>query len=207
MCLEEQFFGTSIRAASFLNLSTGGICIALLFSTMVKHALEILQFGWLQFVVLGVFLATPLSVKGAAAPDADNRKLVSKAVNALVLAWNKQDADVIAEYFLPDAVLVMPTGKVARTRAAIRERLLAEWNGKLKDSVLSHAVESVSLEGKDTALVKGKYRLEGVKVLGFERSPEGAFVFSHRKQQGRWMIAKAELLRNAAAAPSGAAAQ
>ena len=121
---------------------------------MVKHALEILPFGWLQFVVLGVYLATPLSVKGAAAPDADNRKLVSKAVDALVLAWNKQDADVIAEYFLPDAVLVMPTGKVARTRAAIRERLLAEWNGKLKDSVLSHAVETDSLKLKYTTLVK-----------------------------------------------------
>jgi len=46
--------------------------------------------------------------------------------------------------------------------------------------------------------VKGKYRLEGVKILGFEKAPEGGFVFSHKKDQGRWIIETAELLRNAA---------
>ena len=105
---------------------------------------------------------------------------------------------MIVGLFLPDAVLVMPTGKIARTRSGIRERLIDEWNGKLKDTRLSHAVEAVSLEGNDTAVVKGKYRLEGVKVLGFEKAPEGSFVFNHKKAQGRWMIAKAELQRNEA---------
>ena len=117
---------------------------------------------------------------------------------ALVTAWNKHDAETILEFFLPDAVLVMPTGNAARARAGIRERLLKEWSGKLKDRVLSYAVESVSLENNDTAVVKGKYRLEGVKILGFEKAPEGGFVFSHKKDQGRWIIETAELLRNAA---------
>ena len=58
--------------------------------------------------------------------------------------------------------------------------------------------ESVSLEDNDTAVVKGRYRLKGVKILGFEKAPEGGFVFSHKKDQGGWMIETAELLRNAA---------
>jgi len=42
--------------------------------------------------------------------------------------------------------------------------------------------ESVSLENNDTAVVKGRYRLEGVKILGFEKAPEGGFVFSPQKR-------------------------
>jgi hypothetical protein len=53
---------------------------------------------------------------------------------------------------------------VARARAGICERLLNESSGKLKDSVLSYAVESGSLENNDTAVVKERYRLEGVKI-------------------------------------------
>jgi len=45
--------------------------------------------------------------------------------------------------------------------------VLDEWSGKIKATV-----ESVSFESKDTAVVKGKYRLDGLKVLGFEKAPE-----------------------------------
>jgi uncharacterized protein (TIGR02246 family) len=141
-----------------------------------------------------MFLAIALSVRAAQVTRQGPPEL-SKAVDALVVAWNKQDAELIVGYFLPDAVLIMPTGKTARTRDGIRQRLLEEWNGKLKDTVLRHTIENVSLDGNDTATVKGKYRLEGVKIMGQEKSPEGGFVFSHKKQQGRWFIAKAELLR------------
>jgi hypothetical protein len=98
---------------------------------------------------------------------------------------------------LPDAVLVMPTGNETRSRASIRERLVAEWQGKLKDSKLSHSVEAISFQGND-AVVKGRYRLDGMSVLGVDTAPEGPFVLRHRKAQGRWMIAKAEILRNKA---------
>ena len=93
----------------------------------------------------------------------------------------------------------MPTGKIARTRSAIRQRLLEEWNGKLKDTTLTHVVEAVSLQGSDAAVVKGRYRLNGVKIMRFENAPEGSFIFRHKRQQGRWMILKAELLRDEAA--------
>jgi len=105
-----------------------------------------------------------------------------------------RDADRIAELFLPDAILVLPTGSVTRSRSEIRQRVLAEWRGKLKDSQLSYAVEDVSLLNNDTAVVTRKYRLSGVKILGFDQAPEGPFIFRHKKQRGRWMISKAEIL-------------
>ena len=159
-----------------------------------------------RFGILGlsIFLFLPLSAKTIVSADSekknpDNRELISRAVENLVSGWNKKDSETIVGLFLPDAVLVMPTGKIARTRSAIRQRLLEEWNGKLKDTTLTHVVEAVSLQGSDAAVVKGRYRLNGVKIMGFENAPEGSFIFRHKRQQGRWMILKAELLRDEAA--------
>ncbi len=126
----------------------------------------------------------------------DNHESLSKIVESLQSAWNKNDADRIAELFLPDAILVLPT--VAQSRSEITQRVLAEWRGKLKDTQLSYAVEDVSLLNNDTAVVTGKYRLNGVKILGFDKAPEGPFVFRHKKQRGRWMISKAEIFRHKA---------
>jgi uncharacterized protein (TIGR02246 family) len=126
----------------------------------------------------------------------DNHESLSKIVESLKAAWNKNDADRIAELFLPDAILVLPTGSAAQSRSEIKQRVLAEWRGKLKDTQLSYAVEDVSLLNNDTAVVTGKYRLNGMKILGFDKAPEGPFVFRHKKQHGRWMISKAEIFRH-----------
>ena len=125
----------------------------------------------------------------------DERQLLSKMVESLVSAWNKNDADTMAKFFLPDAVLVTPTGTVVRSRSGIKKRIIDERQGKLKDTILTHAVESVSFPNNDTAVVKGKYQLQGMKLLGMEKSPEGSFTFRQTKREGRWMIAKAEVLR------------
>jgi hypothetical protein len=51
---------------------------------------------------------------------------------------------------------------------------------------------------KQAAIVQGNYRLQGMKLFGLETSPAGRFVFHQRKQQGQWMISKAELFRQKA---------
>lgn len=71
-----------------------------------------------------------------------------------------------------------------------------ERRGRLKDTVLHHTVEGVALDSANTAVVKGKYELKGMKLLGITTSPEGLFVLRQRKQGGRWMISRAELSRN-----------
>jgi uncharacterized protein (TIGR02246 family) len=151
---------------------------------------------WVLVIVLSV---SGLSLLTAGADTSgknpDERQLLSKMVESLVSAWNKNDADTMAKFFLPDAVLVTPTGAVVRSRSAIKKRIIDERQGKLKDSTLTHAVESVSFPNNNTAVVKGKYQVQGMKLLGMEKSPEGSFTFRQTKRQGRWMIAKAEVLR------------
>ena len=152
--------------------------------------------SWPLIIVL---LVCGASASAAAADTSrkkpDERQLLSKVVERLVAAWNKGDADAIAKLFLPDAVLVTPTGSVVRSRSGIRKRIIDERQGKLKDTILSHAIESVSFPSNDTAVIKGKYELQGMKLLGTEKSPEGTFIFRQRKYQGQWMISKAEVLR------------
>jgi uncharacterized protein (TIGR02246 family) len=126
----------------------------------------------------------------------DERKLALAVVDTLVEAWNKNDTETIGKLFLPDAVLVLPTGSVMRSQSVIRKRIMDERRGRLKDTVLHHTVGDVSLDSANTAVVKGKYQLEGMKLLGITSSPEGSFVLRQRKQGGRWMISRAELTRN-----------
>ena len=90
--------------------------------------------------------------------------------------------------------MIIPTGSVIRSRGAIRKRVLEEREGRLKDSTLSNTVDDVSLIDANTALVKGQYVLDGMKVIGIATSPAGSFVLRQKRQQGAWMIEKAEVI-------------
>jgi uncharacterized protein (TIGR02246 family) len=153
-------------------------------------------YSWALIIVLSVCGAWALpAAADTSRKKPDERQLLSKVVERLVAAWNKGDAEAIAKLFLPDAVLVTPTGSIVRSRSGIRKRIIDERQGKLKDTILSHAIESVSFPSNDTAVIKGKYQLQGMKLLGTEKSPEGSFIFRQRKHQGQWMISAAEVLR------------
>jgi uncharacterized protein (TIGR02246 family) len=154
-------------------------------------------------LVLGVlFLSVTLSAKADMirpdyASNADDRKLVSKVVDTLISAWNKNDPEAIAKLFLPDGILVTPTGSVIRNRSEIRKRVSGERQGKLKDTTLTHEVNKISVLNDGTALVEGLYQVKGMKTMGIETSPRGSFIIRHKKQQGRWMISKAEIQKKA----------
>lgn len=115
-------------------------------------------------------------------------------VKNLALAWNRGDSDAVARMFLLDGVLIIPTGSAIRSRSEIRKRLLNERNGRLKESSLSNTVDHVSLIDANTALVKGQYVLDGMKVMGVKTSPAGSYVLRQKRQQGAWLIEKAEVL-------------
>jgi uncharacterized protein (TIGR02246 family) len=138
------------------------------------------------------------SAEAAASPAKGKRSAEQQApesiVKNLVLAWNRGDSEAVAGLFLPDGILIIPTGSVIHSRSAIRKRILDERQGRLKESVLSNTVEDVSLVDANTALVRGKYVLDGMKVMGVKTSPEGSYILRQRKQQGTWKIAKAEVL-------------
>jgi uncharacterized protein (TIGR02246 family) len=115
-------------------------------------------------------------------------------VKQLVQAWNAGDADKIAELFLSDGVLRLPTGSEIKSRDEIKNTIAKHHDGMLKDTKLKNSIDGVSTDG-DKAVVKGNYQLEGIKVLGFSTSSAGTYEFHGTKRDGRWLIAKAEVTR------------
>lgn len=113
-------------------------------------------------------------------------------VKQLVKAWNEGNADKIAELFLSDSVLRLPTGSEIKSREEIRNTIAKHHGGMLKETKLRNNIEEVSSDS-DKAVVKGNYQLEGIKVLGFSTTSAGIFEFHGIKRDGRWLIAKAEV--------------
>jgi uncharacterized protein (TIGR02246 family) len=125
----------------------------------------------------------------------DELRAAARIAEIVAIAWNQNDSETLAGLFLPHAVLIMPTGSVAHSRTAIKQRIIDERNGKLKNTTLQNTIAGVAVTGSQAAIVKGNYQLDGMRILGFETSSTGPFIFHQRKQQGRWMILKAEILR------------
>jgi hypothetical protein len=101
----------------------------------------------IAFLIISLFFLGSLSTRAdtnrvEGRKHSDDRKLVSAVVESIVSAWNKNDTDTIAKLFLPDAVLLTPTGSVIRSRSEIRKRIIDERNGKLKHTTLNHTVKN-----------------------------------------------------------------
>lgn len=116
-------------------------------------------------------------------------------VKELVLAWNQSDAKNISALFIPNGVLITPTGSEVHSRADIEKTISEQRNGMLKETTLTNSVDDVSHSDADTSVVKGTYQLHGIKLLGFTSTSTGSYVFRQTKRDGRWLISKAELTR------------
>jgi uncharacterized protein (TIGR02246 family) len=125
-------------------------------------------------------------------PAAGKDEAPESTVKQLVQAWNQGDADKIAQLFLPDGVLRLPTGSEIKSREEIKNTIAKHHDGMLKETKLTNSIDGISTDGNN-ATVKGNYQLEGIKVLGFSTSSTGSYEFHGTKRDGRWLIAKAEV--------------
>ena len=89
--------------------------------------------------------------------------------------------------------MIIPTGTSIQSRSEI-EKMIAE-KGLLKETTLSNTVDEIARPDAETAIVKGTYQLEGIKILGFSTSATGFYVLRQIKQEGRWLISRAEVNR------------
>lgn len=163
-----------------------------------RHTNWRLRCSLVLLVLVPVFTVTPgfeaLSLDKQAAANRKEEQESVKVIETVVNAWNQSDADTIAKQFLPEAVVVLPSGAAIQSRSEIRKRIVEERGGRLQDTTLEKTVESVAFRDDNTAAVKGRYRLKGMTILNlFEISPKGTFVLEQVREQGRWMIARAEL--------------
>lgn len=129
--------------------------------------------------------------------NAAEQKAILDIVERFHAEWNRGDAAAVAALFSPDGEFVSPSGAVTSTRPEIRKLLTREFQQKFQGTTLTKSVATIHFLQKDAALAKGTYELMGLDVfLGLERSVNGSFIFRIRKADGRWMIAKAYILRS-----------
>lgn len=173
------------------------------------------------FLALMLFFATRFLPKGTATEPQDNiqshtpvsarekndaHKAAEKSsaesadpapdetVQQLVETWNRGKSEEIAGLFMPDGTLVIPTGSEIQTRDQIQKTISEKRAGVLKETTLSNTVDQVNRPDENTALVRGTYKLEGIKVLGVSTSSSGSYKIRQVKRDGRWYISRAEVI-------------
>ena len=111
----------------------------------------------------------------------------------LVRAWNQGNSQEIADLFTSDGVLTIANGSRFQSRSEIAKTITEKQSGMLSETRLSNTIDEVSEIDADTALVKGRYQLNGIKILGFSKAASGTFVLRQLKRDGKWLISKAEV--------------
>ena len=134
-------------------------------------------------------------VERSATLDQKSSSPPDTTVKDLVRAWNQGRTNEIDKMFASDGVLIIPAGSQIQSSAEIEKTILERRAGILKDTTLSNTVENVSQSDENRATVKGTYQLEGIKILGFSKSASGSYILHQVRQQGRWLISRAELIK------------
>lgn len=111
----------------------------------------------------------------------------------LARAWNQGRSREIAELFAADGELTIPNGSKIQSKAAIERTIAEKRNGVLSETTLRNTVDEISQIDGNTAVVKGRYQLDGIKVLGFSTGAKGTFVLRQSKHEGKWLISSAEV--------------
>ncbi len=111
----------------------------------------------------------------------------------LVRAWNQGSSQEIANLFTSNGVLAIPNGSEIQSKSEIEKTIAEKRGGLLSETTLSNTVDEVSQLDADTSVVKGRYQLDGIKILGFSKAATGTFVLRQLKHQGKWLISKAEV--------------
>jgi uncharacterized protein (TIGR02246 family) len=145
-------------------------------------------------------LASAGSAAQAPSPADDTSRdgaALQKLVKSFEAAWNKADVESIALLFSPDGQLVTPNGSTAKTRPQIKELIAKERESRLREATIRQGVESINFIKGNTAVIKGKYAIDGVAIaLGVKKSFAGPFILRVRKQNGEWSILSAQLLKS-----------
>jgi uncharacterized protein (TIGR02246 family) len=116
-----------------------------------------------------------------------------QTVSKLARAWNQGNSREIAALFTPDGILTIPDGSKFQSRPEIGKTISEKQSGILNETRLSNTVDEVSEIDANTTVVKGRFQLEGIKILGFNKAANGTFVLRQLKKDGKWLISDAQV--------------
>jgi hypothetical protein len=87
----------------------------------------------------------------------------------------------------------MPNGSEIQSKSEIEKEIAEKRDGLLSETTLSNAVDEVLQIDANTAVVKGRYQVTGIKILGFNTEATGTFILRQLNREGKWLISKAEI--------------
>lgn len=128
---------------------------------------------------------------------ATDQQSVRYLLRSFVSAWNRNDAEAVAQLFLNDGKFISTSGSQAASRAEIIEVLRREHYETFTGTTLSMRLATIRSLNDAVAVVEGTYELSGVDIfLGLTTSVTGPFTFRLVNQNGRWMIEQAQVKRS-----------
>jgi uncharacterized protein (TIGR02246 family) len=122
-----------------------------------------------------------------------NAEMPNETAKKLVRAWNQGNTREVADLFTSDGTLTMPNGASIHSKPEIAKLITEKRAGPLSEATLTNTVDEVSQRDGKTAVVKGRYQLDGIKVVGFRTAATGTFVLRQIQRDGKWLISKAEI--------------
>ena len=139
----------------------------------------------------------PVLVSGDQTRRATDQQSVRYLLRSFVSAWNRNDAEAVAQLFLNDGRFISTSGSEAASRAEIVEALRREHYETFTGTTLSMRLATIRSLNEAVTVAEGTYELSGVDLfLGLTTSVTGPFTFRLAKQNGRWMIEQAQVKRS-----------
>jgi uncharacterized protein (TIGR02246 family) len=128
---------------------------------------------------------------------ATERQSIRYLLRSFVSAWNRNDAEAVAQLFLNDGKFISTSGSEAASRAEIVEALRREHYETFTGTTLSMRLATIRSFKDGVAVAEGTYELSGVDLfLGLTTSVTGSFTFRLANQNDRWMIEQAQVKRS-----------
>jgi uncharacterized protein (TIGR02246 family) len=120
-------------------------------------------------------------------------------------AWNRHDADALAELLVEDVDFINVTGAWFKSRAEFRERMAQTHRGVFKDSKRQTLETSVRFLSPDIAIVHARWEMSGLRNRdGSAREPwQGIITRVVLKRNGNWLVVAAHNIDLAATVGGG----
>jgi uncharacterized protein (TIGR02246 family) len=146
------------------------------------------------------------STTAAGSPPLDERlaRQLQPSLQAFEDAWNRHDPDAMAAVFADDAVLINPSGRVARGRSDIARLFDDEHQGPLKGTRVSQRLTGARQVAPGLVFLDEDVTISGARSPDGQALPDqhvhGAMLVA-RQQGGRWQVIEG---RPYAMTPTGA---
>ncbi len=140
---------------------------------------------WKSITIIMIVLLALAGRSAAQGSSPTDEQAVRSNADAWVAAWNKGDANAIAQLVTEDYEDVSPSGTHTKGRAAYEKGLASEIARRQGTPSLSVTTVFVRFLKPDVAVASGTWTVTG----GAAGPEKGSWTATYMKQGGKWLMA------------------